>query len=688
MSSPPHNRRRRGYTLVEMMVGSAVMLLVLGGAFSLMINMLRMQQRLQIKSVLDENLEKSVEYIRRDMRLSSTGVGLLAWYPSDAVEYTAVSMPIGGDENNDGLLDRNPDGSIKWYSTVIYHVAPGNPDKLRRTRFTPRKNGVHPDNYYEQLKGVVEATDPNAYANYEMSGESVTSTIIFENLVKMSFRPPEAQFDGYAPTPGTKRFNFGAVLLGAGNRYLQLHTESKNPDSSGYRIKVDSMSVGASGTPREAELYAPTYRHPDYPHYYMSFSQGNVTGLRGSEWSGDAALLYIPTRTPATASFHLYNDIRCDTSFSDPPAAISSNCSVKIDQSYASSYPYVFDRVVSMDKGVAWTASSGATMTTSLVYAANMSVSVPLYGADALKPHTIVRNGRWARLSFQRTTTNNLRIRNVYLHDVSSGTSEQVTFDGGSSGLDLLTTDPLVGTSDWVEEWEIDRSKTYEVTFDIAGAIGNPSGAHTWHNGGITNISTINGVPYPGIPALASLETGYPDEAIYRSEPFDTQTDDPRYRYLSWTHDEYFSDGGDIDMRIRAGDKPDMSDASWTDAYASYDGYFQSNNRNNIASMARGRYVQYEAILTCGRGGSIPEAHVDVTPILRDVTIEWTPPRTLTDVIVEFGTGPDCGIVRATVDGIKLVRALEVEMEIYRDSVTKRETATGRFEIRPLNSGL
>ena len=131
-----------------------------------------------------------------------------------------------------------------------------------------------------------------------------------------------------------------------------------------------------------------------------------------------------------------------------------------------------------------------------------------------------------------------------------------------------------------------------------------------------------------------------------------------------------------------------MSDADWTDAYSSYDGYFQSNNRNNISGLPRGRYVQYEAILTCGRGGSIPGAHITTTPILRDVTIEWEPPRTLTDVVVDFGTGPNCGIVRATVDGIKLVRALEVEIEIYRDGMSRRETAEGRFEIRPLNSGL
>jgi hypothetical protein len=184
------------------------------------------------------------------------------------------------------------------------------------------------------------------------------------------------------------------------------------------------------------------------------------------------------------------------------------------------------------------------------------------------------------------------------------------------------------------------------------------------------------------------METGYPDTAIYRSRPFDTQTENPEYRYLSWTQDEFFSEGCDIDIRVRAGDRPDMSDANWTDANSSNNGYFQGNQRNDISALPQRRYVQYEVLFTCGSNPSIPEAHIETTPILRDVTIEWDGPTTLTDVVVDFGTGPDCGIVRATVDGVSLVRALEVDLEIYRDGLTKRETASGCFEIRPLNSGL
>ncbi len=674
---------------METMVGASVLVIVIAAAFSLMVSVLRTQQRMQIKAQLEEDLERSVENIRRDMRLTSTGIGLMAWYPAGGAAYTAVSLPLGGDEDNDGEMDRDSEGRIKWYSTVIYHIAPGSPDKLRRTVFSPRNNSVTPNDYYRQLEGVVKSTDPSQYQMYEHAGETVSSRVVFANLVNLSFRPPHSTFDGYAPVPGHKRFNFGAVLLGDGDRYLQLHVEGRNSKSIDYNVIIDRIYASSSGTPREAELYAPVYKHPSYPYFYAAFDKGSVTGLRGSLWSGNAALKYEPKKVPASLSFHLYNDLWCDTSFDTPPAEEATGVRVDLDQGAAASFPYIFDYVVTMDKGIAWSSSSAGSVSTTRTYTASTSVRVPLYGTSARQPYSIVRNGRWVRLYFERATNAPLGIANVQIHNPSNGVSSAVTFDSGSSSVLLSTNSSLVVASDWVEQWEIDRQQDYEVTFDIVGSPGTPSGAFTWYSGSTGEVlSAVNGVASRDIPALSAVETGYPDTGIFRSRPFDTQMDNPEYRYMTWTHDEFFAQGGDIDIRIRAGDNPDMSDADWTDANAGNDGYFQSNNRNDISKLPAGRFVQYEALFSCGQGGAVPEAHIDTTAILRDVTIEWKGPRTLTDVVVEFGTGPDCGIVSATVDGVKLVRALEVDIEIYRDSTTKRETAAGRIEVRPRNSGL
>jgi hypothetical protein len=566
-------------------------------------------------------------------------------------------------------------------------VAPGSPDKLRRTVFTPRNNDATPGDYYSQLEGVVNSTNPVQYANFELDGETVTSDVIFANLVHLAFRPPRSEFDGYSPTPGRKRFNFGAVLMDAGNRYLELHVEGKNTKSSGYKLVVDRMYAGSSATPREAELYAPTYKHPAYPYYYMSSSESQISGLRSPLFSGSAALVYVPTAVPSSMSFHLYNDIWCDTNFDAPPPEESTSARIDIDQTTAASFPFLFDNVVTMDKGLAWTASSAGNVATSVTYTTTASVRVPIYGTAAQKDYSIVRNGRWVRLHFERSPYEDLKLTNVRIHNSSNGVFQAATF-GGDSTITLTTNNATQVVSDWIENWEIERDHDYELTYDIIGTALQPSGAFVWRSATTSALATVNGIAVTDIPALTAIETGYPDKAIYRSRPFDTQTDDPQYRYLTWTGDEKFNEGGDIDLRVRAGDQPDMSDANWTDAYASFDGYFQGNSRNDISGLPRGRYVQYEAMLSCGRGGAIPQAHINITPVLRDVTIEWQGARTLTDVVVDFGTGPDCGIVSATVDGVQLVRALEVEIEIYRDGTTKRETASGRIEVRPRNSGL
>ncbi len=241
--------------------------------------------------------------------------------------------------------------------------------------------------------------------------------------------------------------------------------------------------------------------------------------------------------------------------------------------------------------------------------------------------------------------------------------------------------------SDWVEGWLIEREQDYRVSFTIeAGGVTN--GANQWAAVDGSMQAIVDGISTPFVPALAHMEVGYPDAAIYRSKPFDTQTVAPHYRYLSWTHQEFWSDGGDVDVRVRSADDISMTGSVWTAAYGSYDGYFQSNNRNSLSNLPRKRYVQYELLLTCGHGGNDSEAHITTTPIVQDVTIEWSAPSTLVDLLVDLGMGPDCGIVTATVDGQELVKALQMDIEIYKDGRVGRETAVGTIEIKPMNTGL
>lgn len=683
-------RYQRGYTLVEVLVSSAILVTVVATSMSVMVHNLRIQQRLQIQTELDIHLEKAVSSMRRDLRLSSAGMDNMVFYPANAAEFTALSMPLADDLDGDGQLDRHADGSMAWAHTVIYHIAPGDPDRLRRTVFSPRNADATAAERYIQLLYTVHFGDASYYVNAQLPGETVSSDVVFANLVNLKFMPLPSYFDCYSPTvTSSGPYNAGSVVLQSGTRQLEITVKEKNADSLGYRVQVDRLSLSLAGTSLEAELFDPEYAHPTSPYFHCQKTSGTLTTQSGADWKGGAALSMVPTTIPATFSFDVYSDLFCDTSFNEPAAAIHSNCSAKIDLSFESVAPYISERLVSMDKGIAWSASSMGLATNSLLTLAELPVAVTLFGAGETNTSAVItRNGRWARFTFERDPTNDLVVTDVVLEDIEAGTSEAVTFSG-NNGFRLADDDEEAEsiTSDWVRNWEIDRSRNYRLSFVIAPD-GTTNGVPQWVAGDTLDHATIGGVAANLIPALSSMEVGYPDTAIYRSQPIDTQTANPYYRYLTWTQQEYFDEGGDIDIRIRASDSPVMAGARWTDASGSDSGYFPSNVPNSISALPRGRYFQYEARLSCGHDGGVPSAHIEVTPLLQDVTVEWARPSTLVDVIVELGMGPDCGMVEFSVDGKDVVKAFEAEIEIYKDSRTGRETAAGKIEINPRNTGL
>jgi hypothetical protein len=343
--------------------------------------------------------------------------------------------------------------------------------------------------------------------------------------------------------------------------------------------------------------------------------------------------------------------------------------------------------VVSMDKGIAWSAAACGDAPYVLPITSATSVSTIMYGSQARDDMAILLNGRWAKLRFERPDGHSLNLSDVRITDLTSGGSSAVTFNGGAAMVTVPSDGPSLIESDWIEMWETVREHTYAVSFTSTPQGSGSWGLSGWWNNDGVVLSSVNGTPSQFTAGLHSFDVGYPDEAIYRSGVFDTHCEDPRYTYFYWTQIEKFSEGGDIDVRIRSGSSPDMADGNWLEAYPSYDGYFQSNGRNLIGGMPARRYVQYEAKFQCGHGGRT-DAHTNSpTAILRDVSVLWSPPMGLVDLEVDFGMGPDCGIVEATVDGKTFARSMIVELAIFKEGPRGTQTAEAKTEIRPLNTG-
>lgn len=682
--------KKNGYTLVEVMIASFVSMLVLGGAMAGMVNAMRAWRAAGIRAELHMDLEKSMERMRYDLRLSSVGIGLMAFYPSDAAEYTAISFPLSTPDAN-GLLPRDAAGNIIWDTTVIYHVRPGTPDEFIRSTFAPRKADATPAELYDQLVDVVDSASLAEVQSAAMAGESGSSEVIFQNLVDLTFRPPNMRFDGYAPAyERAATFNWGSVVLSNGTHELTFTVERKNASSSGYKFGIDRFSLSYSGSPREGEMYLPANTRPASPYFGYSLNSGSVVAQDmssyGASWSGRSQLTFTPSTSAGGSSFTflVQNGLWHDTNFDNPTGEYAFNCGRDIDYRFTNAAPYIPDIVIGVSTGVSWQAEN---VTDGIIFSSAVSNLVTvnvLHGVPSTNaPSSITLNGGYARFAFTAGSNYNLHVNNVQfgirngLTDTFVGGTE-VDVDFGGSDYTLVSSGDTVW-SDWIE-YNIDRDQSYLLKWerrDSGGAI--PPGqtdARVWTSSDGLGLSYLDGVLTNQVVALSAMEVRAPETAIYRSGVFDTRVDNPVYKELEWTSVEPFPDG-DVDVRVRSSDYADMRDVDgiW---YPST--YFQGNRNNDISAINGGRYVQYEVLFT------VREDH-DVLPILRDVTITWEAPTGIVDLVVDLARGPDYGIITADVNGQSFIKGVEVALEIFREGPYGMERVPGVTEVRPLNTG-
>ena len=677
---------RGAFSLVEVMVAVSIIVLVITGAFSTFIYGLRSWQAETVKNEINIDLEGAMERIRQDLRLSSVGIGLMAFYPANASEYTAISFPVSTVTND--LLQREASGKIKWTKTVIYHVLPGDPDQLRRTVFSPRSTNATPSDLYSQLQSVVQGT------NLCLGYENCATQVVFQNLVNLKIRPPEIMFDGYAPSYcKAQTFNWGSAVLSNGTHNLTFTIEGQNTNSTGYKVGFDMFTLSPSASPREGEIYLPLNGHPSGSTFYNYSKVGGSVSAQdmssnGASWSGNCQLTYDDAAVSNSITFVVPNDLWCDANFDNPPGIIASNVSRKTDDSFIASDPYIPDIVISMDKGINWTAAG---CTDSNIPSADITADPVIniiYGGTNLAS-AITMNGEWVRVQFAAGTgTKKLYIENVTISQQGAGTNAvpNTTSNLLFAGSDNIKIDSGTNVwSDWVPNYVINKDANYLVQFKLkGGSVAASNNAQAWVNSTVPVMSYMGGVPNNRIYSVSALEVRYPSQGLYRSGIVDTHNENPVYKKLNWTQVEPWP-AGDLDIRVRSGDQPDLSDAgAWVDP-----GYCGVNADNSIASLMtaslqQGRYVQYEALFAIDSTG-LTGTHTN-TAVLRDITIDWDVPTGLVDLQVDFAKGPDYGIVSATVDGQSFVKGLEIEMEIFKRSPFGTNTAVGVMEIRPLNT--
>ncbi len=682
--------RIAGFTLLEVLVASMISTLVIAGVTAALVQSFRSWRAAGVRSELHINLEVSMERMRHDLRLSSVGIGLMAFYPSDASEYTAISFPLATPDA-EGLLPRDSGGNIIWDTTVVYHVRPGSPDELIRSTFHPRNQDAAASDFYQQLETVVQSQDLSDVQGAAMQGETATSRVIFQNLVNMVFRPPEMRFDGYAQQyERASTVNWGSVVLGNGVHELTFTVENKNTASKGYKVGVDRFAMSYSGSRREAEWFLPEHTRPAAPYFQATTSGGSMISedmsMHGANWSGRSQLTYTPNYethgpTGSRLTFHVHNDIWNDTTFNNPPGALALNCHRHVDTSFTNEPPYIPDVVIAMKEGLSWDVEN---VTDGVPYSTTVTnvVTANVIHGGTNEPAAVFLNGSFARFAFSAGSSHNLHVRNAQVGRRASGnafvagTTEALTFNNGSVHVNI----PSGGRvwSDWIR-YEIDQNESYLVQWERRDA-GNaiPAGqtdARMWIGDAAHTLSYLDGVPVNQMVALTAMEVRAPSNAVYRSGVFDTRISSPNYTRMTWTQVDHGADGN-IGFRVRSSDHPDMHDAVWFPL-----GFYLTNNQNsNISAVGNGRYIQYEALFT------VAGDHTEL-PVLRDVTIAWEAPTGIVDLVVDLARGPDYGIITAEVNGQSFIRGVEIQLEIFREGPFGMERATGITEVRPLNTG-
>jgi len=520
---------------MEVMVASAITIIIMAGFMTMFIHAMKMWQQEEIKNEINFNLEEALEKIRRDLRLSSLTKfqeGQMAFYASTAGTYTAISIPISNDTDGDGLLDTDTNGLIQWNQTVIYHIRPGSPDKLMRTVYAPRYTNATAPQIYSQLASVVNATSDAQVLTYPISGSSETGTTmtVFENLVSLSFDTPllTAGFDCYAATAGYTNYLWGSLVLSGGLHLVTFTITNRNAASSANNIAIDYVKCSASGSARDGELFVPANSHPTNAFYSYStvpaaLATNVVEVYMGPEWIGQSTLAFNLGSSTGSVTLNITNDLWCDNNFNNPSYLWASNCVSDVNTNFGAA-----DVVFVPVKGVAWSASdSGENVSPDRIPEVTL-VTNYLYGISSNSGIGLLKlEGCWARFLFERETNSascSLLITNARIYNASGTVFSNITFNSGTNFVMMYPEGPQSTNSDWVPMWEIYKGTNYMVRFEtgVAGdrdydlffGENSPRAIRYYNNTGtvsgpawtLVNATWLSGFSYCPAPFFADID--------------------------------------------------------------------------------------------------------------------------------------------------------------------------------------
>jgi prepilin-type N-terminal cleavage/methylation domain-containing protein len=710
-SAPPTRRIRQAFTLVEVMVGMAILGIAMTLAIGGWAQILTGQKRIEAQTTLDMNVRASIERLRADVRMSDLN-NMLFW-PAGVGPYTGISFPAIAPTAATNLLSGSST-NIVWDRTIIYHVFVSSPNQLKRTIFYHRNLTAAITNRQAQLNRVV--ADGHG-TNACLSGETTTTTTLFANLFEWDLSPRTKQFDCYAATTMRDRVLFGSTVLNSGAHTVEFKVIGKNQaGNTNLYLGIDALNCSVSGSDQEGE-FVPSTR------------QGGITVVTtnyipNGSWSGNYQLRPHATAVGQGVSLTIQNDCWTEGNF-ETPGAIAENVQREFSTDTIPYKHYVIR--LNGTTGTVWTAGGDnntsqdpSSQCNDWLYDSSQPAPVDVCARVLIKGDYIRTPQAYGPiLQFNKSTTNpNLENPTIALADTTQcdaipGSIQPLIFFNGA------------GTGNWEDfgfgtvyampaaPFLIYSNVNYLVSYYLRDVGGS---AYMTHNEdyrapnigsylltNTTSAATTSAIwssrsdlitdreyyrakyasPWdPGkIYGLYKIASAYVSNGVYTSGIFDSCQEVNTAKTVSWSNN--VPSGSWMQLFARTGNAPDLSDATDWDsctALTTQNGNFANNS---------GRYIQFRAKMgTTGSYISFPP-----TPKLVWVSFKWPGATKMIDVSGYLSRGVDYAQCEVTVDGQPLVRSLKVDLTIYKDvrrisGGTERFTSFISAEVSPRNTGL
>ncbi len=687
---PPPANGANGFSIIELVVSSSLLLLAVTMTMVGYTHMLRQINVQEVQNELDIQVQTTMERLNYSMRLSA--LNKMFFSPAGEGAATAVSFPMARDDDGDGAIDVDADNAVIWDGTVVYHIWPGSPHQLRQTIFDPRDNTLSDVERQAQLEAVIAAGSGTGTYN----GQNATTITIFENLFEWHIDPRGAIFDAYAPIQArAANVRLGSCVLAGGAHEVRFTVLGRQASSTGYKIGVDSLMASPSYSQREGERLLPSLNQLGGPVDYAY--------MAGGAWSGNYQALFPAANVGDYFTFTIESDLWEEGNF-QTSGDTHDNTVVLFD---TSTDPGEFV-VVMEGLGTNWSAAlqtgDDVGYTTDGALAAGAALRVLLRGEEMISGNWIQWDGGRFRLRWRAGQGSDLTIAAAYLAEANSsasntmdtvaGTPCALSFDTSSSG-----TIPADGDlwSDYID-YPIEREKSYLVSYRLAAT---PAGGRLMARREVVSpgLASTFVIPAASIPTDAdlvadiwssrgdvlssnavigvdALVTSLAPTGTYISAIFDTHCAAPAYSELNW--DAVVPEGCSINVKVRTAVNPDMSDAPVWDAISFIPNYGMIDPGNK-------QYVQFLAQLR-------PDSAMLATPKLKSFIIKWSGEEKVVAIGGSFTKGPDYGIFQVSVDGQEVVTGLTVDLSIFKDvrahGAQRRLTSNATVEVHPRNTGL